>query len=316
MFLNSIAHYLPSIEISNDYFLEKNGLTDEWIYTRTGIKTRRKASPDENANTMAVEAVKHLLEISKSPIEDVDLIIGGTYTPFDTVGTLAHVVQEHFNVSDVMAISVSTACSSLINALEIVEGYFAMNKAKKALVVVSEHNTGYSVDSDEFAGHLWGDGAAAMFVSKERTADDDMEFIEIITQGLANVGKGTIGVGLQPLKEGIKMRYGKDVFVHACNYMTKITNEILTKNGFKIADLDYLIPHQANIRIINNVAEQLGISQEKTIVNIERLGNTGCVSTAIGLSENLDKVKKGKLFCLTVFGGGYSSGAALLKTNH
>jgi len=97
--------------------------------------------------------------------------------------------------------------------------------------------------------------------------------------------------------------------------MTKITNEILSRNGYTIADLDYLIPHQANIRIINNVAEQLGIAAEKTIVNIERLGNTGCVSTAIGLSENFEMVKQGKLFCLTVFGGGYSSGAALLRTN-
>jgi 3-oxoacyl-[acyl-carrier-protein] synthase III len=314
MFLNSIAHYLPSIEISNEYFLDKNGLTDEWIFTRTGIKTRRKAMPDENANTMAIEAVKRLIEFNKYPIDDVDLIIGGTYTPFDTVGTLAHVVQEHFNISDVMTISISTACSSLINALEIVEGYFAMNKAKKALVIVSEHNTGYSVDTDEFAGHLWGDASAAMFVSKERISPDDFEFVEIMTQGLANVGKGTTGVGLQPLKEGIKMRYGKDVFIHACNYMTKITNEILSRNGYTVADLDYLIPHQANIRIINNVVEQLGINEKNTIVNIERLGNTGCVSTAIGLSENYDKVKQGKLCCLTVFGGGYSSGAALLKT--
>jgi len=212
MFLNSIAHYLPSIEITNDYFLDKNGLTDEWIFTRTGIKSRRKATPEENANTMAIEAVKRVIEKNKYPIEDVDIIIGGTYTPFDTVGTLAHVVQEHYNVSDVVTISISTACSSLINALEIVEGYFAMNKAKKALVIVSEHNTGYSVDSDEFAGHLWGDASAALFVSKERTSPDDIEFVEIITQGLANVGKGTTGVGLQPLKEGIKMRYGKDVF--------------------------------------------------------------------------------------------------------
>ncbi len=314
MFLNSIAHYLPSIEISNDYFLDKNGLTDEWIFTRTGIKTRRKAEPDENANTMAIEAVNRLLKIDNSNLEDIDLIIGGTYTPFDTVGTLAHVVQEHFNISDVRTISISTACSSLINALEIVEGYFAMGKAKKALVIVSEHNTGYSVDTDEFAGHLWGDASAAMFVSKERSSPNDFEFVEIITQGLANVGKGTVGVGLQPLKEGIKMRYGKDVFVQACNYMTKITNDILTRNGYTVADLDYLIPHQANIRIINNVVEQLGINEKNTIVNIDRLGNTGCVSTAIGLSENLEKIRQGKLFCLTVFGGGYSSGAALLKT--
>lgn len=313
MYLNSIAHYLPSIVIDNDYFLDKNGLTDEWIFTRTGIKTRRKAEPHENANTMAIEATKRVVEINPYPISDIDLIIGGTYTPFDTVGTLAHVVQEYYNVSDVRTVSISSACSSLINALEIVEGYFAMNKAEKALVIVSEHNTGYSVDADEYAGHLWGDGAAALFVSKERIQENDFEFIEIITQGLANVGKGTVGVGLQPLKEGIKMRYGKDVFIHACNYMTQITKDILRKNDFMIKDLDVLIPHQANARILNNIIEQLEIEPEKVVTNIERLGNTGCVSTAIGLSENLDKLEKGNLICLTVFGGGYSSGVALLR---
>lgn len=313
MFLHSIAHYLPSIEISNDYFLDKNGLTDEWIYTRTGIKTRRKAGLEENANTMAIEAVKNLVGNDAGSLQDVDLIIGGTYTPFDTVGTLAHVVQEYFNISNVKTVSISSACSSLINALEIVEGYFAMNKAKKALVIVSEHNTGYSVDTDEIAGHLWGDAAAAMLVTKERSSESDFEFVEIMTEGLANIGKGTVGVGLQPLKEGIKMRYGKDVFIHACNYMTKVTQDILSNNGYAIGDLGYLIPHQANIRIINNVVEQLGIKPENCIVNVERLGNTGCVSTAIGLSENYEKIKERKLCCLTVFGGGYSSGAALLR---
>jgi len=313
MFLNTIAHYLPSIEISNDYFLDKNGLTDEWIYSRTGIKKRQKAEPHENANTMAIDAVKNLVKKDQNALDGVDFIVGGTYTPFDTVGTLAHVVQEHFNISNVRTVSISSACSSLINAIEIVEGYFAMNKATKALVIVSEHNTGYSVDTDEVAGHLWGDAAAAMIISKEQQHESDIEFIEVITEGLANVGKGTVGVGLQPLKEGIKMRYGKDVFVHACNYMTKVTNDILTRNGYSIGDLDYLIPHQANIRIINNVAEQLGINEENCIINVERLGNTGCASTAIGLSENIEKIKDAKLCCLTVFGGGYSSGAALLK---
>lgn len=314
MFLNSIAHYLPSTVISNEYFLDKNGLTDEWIFTRTGIKDRRKASPGENANTMSLEAVNRLVEQSNLPIEGVDLIIGGTYTPFDTVGTLAHYVQEHYKLSGVRTISVSTACSSLINALEIVEGYFAMGKSSRALVIVAEHNTGYSVDTDEIAGHLWGDAAAALFVSRERLADTDMEFLEIVTEGLANIGRGTMGVGLQPLKDGIKMTYGKDVFIHACTYMAQVTRDIIEKNGFSITDLDYFIPHQANIRIINNVAEELGIPQEKTITNIERLGNTGCVSTAIGLSENYKRIEKGKLCCLTVFGGGYSSGAALLRT--
>jgi 3-oxoacyl-[acyl-carrier-protein] synthase-3 len=314
MFLNSVAHYLPSLVITNEHFLDKNGLTDEWIYTRTGIKERRRATPGENTNTMALEAVKNLMEVNKYPLNEVDLIVGASYSPFDTVATMAHFVQAYCNISNARCIYLSTACSSFINALEVVEGYFASGKANKALVVLGEHNTYYSDDYDEMAGHLWGDAGAALCVSKERLYDDDIEIIQIVTEGLSTVGRGPNGVWLHLKEEGLKMPYGKDVFVYACTYMAQVTKDILTKNGYTINDLDYFIPHQANIRIIKNVAHELGISSEKTITNIERLGNTGCVSTAIGLSENYDKMGKGKLICLSVFGGGYSGGAALLKT--
>jgi 3-oxoacyl-[acyl-carrier-protein] synthase III len=202
----------------------------------------------------------------------------------------------------------------MINALEVAEGYFASGKAKKALIVLGEHNTYFSDDSDEMAGHLWGDAGAAMFVSKDRLYDADMEIIELFTEGLAHVGRGPNAVWLHLREEGLQMPFGKDVFIYACNYMAQVTKDILERNGYSINDLDYFIPHQANIRIIKNVAGELGIPIEKTITNIERLGNTGCVSTAIGLSENYEKMGKGKLCCLSVFGGGYSSGAALLKT--
>jgi 3-oxoacyl-[acyl-carrier-protein] synthase III len=314
MFLNSIAHYLPSTVISNDYFHVKNGLTDEWIYTRTGIKERKKAALGENSSTMALEAVKKLVEINKYPIGEVDLIIGASYTPYDTVATMAHFVQEYFNISNVRCIYLSTACSSFINALEVAEGYFATGKCKKALIILGEHNTYFSDETDEMAGHLWGDAGAAIFVSKDRLENSDMEIIELYTEGLANIGKGPKGVWLHLREEGLQMPFGKDVFIHACNYMAQVTRDILYRNGYSLDDLDYFVPHQANIRIINKVAEELGIPFKKTITNIERLGNTGCVSTAIGLSENYKNMGKGKLCCLSVFGGGYSSGAALLRT--
>ena len=314
MFLNSIAHYLPETIISNDHFLLKNGLTDEWIFTRTGIKERRKAAPGENSSTMGLEAVKKVVEINKYPIGEVDLIIGASYSPYDTVATMAHYVQEYYNISNVRTLYISTACSSLINALEIVEGYFATGKAKKALIVLGEHNTYYSDETDEMAGHLWGDAGAALFISKEQYSDSDMKIIDLSTEGLANIGRGPNAVWLRLKEEGLRMPFGKDVFIYACNYMAQVTRDILKKNGYSISDLDYFIPHQANIRIINNVAAELGIPMEKTILNIERLGNTGCVTTAIGLSENYKDIGKGKLCCLSVFGGGYSSGAALLKT--
>ncbi len=313
MFINTITHYLPETIINNSYFKDKNGLSEDWILSRTGIEERRKASPNEDTNTMAVEAVYKAVEHIPYLISDIDLIVGATYSPSDTVVTLAHAVQNEFNITGAKVVSVSSACSSFINAVEIVEGYFAMNKASKALVVISEHNTAYSNEEDEQSGHLWGDGSSAVFISKNKISDSDVEIIDTITEGLGNVGEASKAVYLQPLNGGIGMPLGKDVFKNATKYMISILKEVLDKNNLSVKDLNYVIPHQANIRIIQYIAKQLELSKEKVIVNIDKLGNTGCASTPIALSQNINLFKKNEIIGITVFGGGYSSGAILLK---
>jgi len=156
MYINQASYYIPTAKVLNEYFATLNGLSDDWIVERTGIRERRKAGESENTNTMAVEAVKILQQNAGSDFNDVDLIVGGTYSPYDTVVTLAHIVQHHLGLVDVQAVSVSSACSTFLNSMEIVEGYFACNKAAKAIVVLSEHNTAYSNDHDIKSGHLWG----------------------------------------------------------------------------------------------------------------------------------------------------------------
>jgi 3-oxoacyl-[acyl-carrier-protein] synthase-3 len=262
---------------------------------------------------MAIEAVN--IGVKKLPylISDIDLIIGATYTPYDTVGTLAHSIQYEFNIADAKVISISTACSSFINAVEIVEGYFATEKASKALIVASEHNTAYHDEKDMQAGHLWGDGAAAVFISKEKLSENDLQIIDVITNGLGNIGKSINAISLHPANGGIKMPYGKDVFINANKYMISTLMEILEKNKVALNDLNYVIPHQANIRIIEHIRKELNISKEKVLVNIDKLGNTGCASTPIAFSQNQNKFKKEDLIAFTVFGGGYSSGAMLVK---
>lgn len=314
MYINSISHYLPKRRISNDYFFNVNGLDDDWIFQRTGIKTRSVAGKDENTNSMAVDACLSLNENLEFPITDIDLIIGASYTPFDTVGTLAHHVQRHFNINNAKVISISSACSSFINALEIVEGYFAIKKSSKALIVASDHNTAYFNPEDPKSGHLWGDGAVAVTVSKNKLSENKLKIKDIITYGHANEGKGSEGVVLHPANGGLKMPYGKDVFIYAIQHMTKRVEELLEKNNLGINDLDYLIPHQANIRIINKVAENLNISKDKVFINITDLGNTGCPSSLIALSQNINKIKKGDRLVISVFGGGYSSGAAIIES--
>ncbi len=313
MYINALGHYLPSEIVPNEYFLEVNGLTDEWIYSRTGIKTRTKAQKNENTNTMAVDAVRSAVSGLPYNIQDVDLIVGASYSPWDTVATIAHEVQHEFDINDSQAIYVSSACSSFVNAVEIVEGYFALGKATKALIITSEHNTAYSNESDEKSGHLWGDGAAAMFVSKEPVIEDEAKIIDVHTRGLGNIGKGTEAVYLHPTNGGLNMPYGKDVFTNACKYMSDALNEVLDRNNKSISDVDFVIPHQANMRIISHLASDLKVDREKIITNIEDLGNTGCASTLIGLSQNVDRIKKGNLVGITVFGGGYSSGSMLIQ---
>lgn len=313
MFLTSLSHYVPSGRVPNSYFLEVNGITEEWIETRTGIKTRSKAGEDENTHTMAVEAAMGLRDKSPFPLSEIDLVVAGTYSPYDTVATMGHIVQHAINAEHIPVVTISSACSSFLNAVEIVQGYFAMGKATKALVVVSEHNTLYANESNPQSGHLWGDGAAALIFTKERTQDSDLEVIDLETGGAATVGKGIEGVVLRPRHGGIIMDHGRDVFIHACDYMARVSKELLEKNGYALDDLTFFVPHQANLRISKNVAGQLDLPMERVLSNIQNYGNTGCAGCAIALSENIDRITPGNVIAMSVFGGGYSYGAMILK---
>lgn len=313
MYINATGFYVPEERVPNQHFFELNGLTSEWIEQRTGIKTRSKARPDENINTMGLEAIRNALPKLPYDIKEVDLIIAASYSPYDTVATAAHVAQREFQIQEAKALYLSSACSSFVNALEVVEGYFAMGKATKALIISADKNSAYWNETDPKAGHLWGDAAAAYFISKERVTDHDAEIVEIMTQALACVGKGPDGVHLRPRDGGIDMPEGRDVFVQACTYMPKNAIHLLEKNGYSINDLSYFIGHQANLRIMMNISKQLNLPEEKFLHNIEELGNTGSVSSALVYAQNDARFKKGNLICITVFGGGYSAGACLIK---
>lgn len=315
MYINHSASYLPEGILTNEELTKLNGLTSEWIIERTGIEERRVAAPDENNDTIGMQAIKNSLKDLPYNVKEVDLIVAATYTPYDTVATLAHKVQHELDIPDIPAVYVSAACSSFLNAVEIVQGYFALNKATKALVLVTEHNSFYNDTSNPQYGHLWGDGAAVVYFSKERTNDADLKVVDIYTKGAATVGKSISGVNLVPHKgkDGILMENGRDVFQNACEYMTKSTLEILERNNYKVEELSLFIPHQANLRITKNVAQQLNLPMEKAVSNLVKYGNTGCAGCAIGLAENMRKLKKGEFGVVSVFGGGYSYGAMLFE---
>ncbi|MFA6334005.1 MAG: ketoacyl-ACP synthase III [Bacteroidales bacterium] len=313
MIINLVTDYVPDIIVQNEYFFNNYGITEEEIIAKSGIKQRRRSRPAENTNSMAIEAVNKAFIDLPFSIGEIDLIIGATYTPYDTVGTLAHAVQKQFNINNAKCFTIDSACSSFVNAVEIVDCYFANNKASKALIVISENNSVYSDDSDKKSGFLWGDGASAVFISKQRYSDKDFEVLDVNTTGLGNIGKSTSAVTLFPNNGGLKMPLGKDVFQYACKYIIREIEQILNKNNIPLNELGYFIPHQANTRITDYVVKALKIDPARVITNIEYLGNTGSASTPIILSQNSRKFKKNDTIAISVFGGGYSSGAILLK---
>ena len=313
MYINSTGFYIPVERVHNDYFLNLNGLTDEWILQRTGIRTRSKAAPNEGHNSMGLNAIEDAIKHLSYDVTDVDLIVSAAYAPYDTVATLAHIAQREYSMDKAKAVYASAACSSFVNGLEIIEGYFAMGKATKALIVCSEHNTYYANETDKVCGHLWGDAAVAFFISKERASDNDFEIKTIYTHGLGHIGKGPEGVRLRPHEDGIAMPEGRDVFMHACKYLVSSLENVCEANGMKAEQLDYIICHQANKRIVDNVAHQLKLDSSHFLNNIQELGNTGSASSALVFAQNIEKFKPGQKVGVSVFGGGYSCGAFLVE---
>jgi len=313
MFINSTGYFIPKARVSNDYFLEVNGLTSDWIYQRTGILTRSKATEEETMDFMCRKAIEHGIERLPYDIKDIDLIVFASYSPSDTVGTTAHVMQREFQMEKAKAFLLSSACSSAINAIEVIHSFFATGKASKALLISADRNTTYVNQDDPKAGHLWGDAATAFFFSKNRYSDKEAEVIDVETQALGHVGYGPAGVYLNPKDTGIMMPQGKDVFMQACTYMALRTKEIVERNGMSLDELNWFIGHQANMRILSYVAKDLGMPEEKSLSNIEELGNTGSVSAMLVYAQNVERFQKNDTVCISVFGGGYSAGACLIK---
>lgn len=313
MFINAIGHYIPSQRIDNDHFKELNGLDSDWIVQRTGIRTRSRCAEGEGIDSMAEEAVENALERLPYSVKDVDLIVAAHYCAYDTVGTVAHKIQRKYEIEGAKAVYASSACSSFVNGLEIVEGYFAMGKASKALLICSEQNSYYYDERDPKAGHLWGDGAVAYFISKEKVAETDIKVLGVFTEGLGHVGKGPEGVTLRPKEYGIQMPDGRDVFMNAVKYMMYAIGKNHEECGISIPDVKYFITHQANMRIVKQVAKMMGVPMERFLNNIEELGNTGSASAALVLAQHQQDLSPGDIVTLAVFGGGYSCAAFTIK---
>lgn len=312
MFITGSGEFVPARVVDNEYFARLTGRPADWFAQRTGIRERRRLEHGQNLNTMAAAAVQSLLAGGAASLDGVDLIIGVSYTPLDTIATLAHVVQRQFSLRGARAVYLSTACSSFMDAIDMAAAYFASGRARKALIVAAEHNSAFSRDEDEMSGHLWGDGAAAVLLEAD-AQPAQFEILDVRTRGLADIGHGPESISLNPQAEGLVMRHGKEVFARACHEMANATRSILANNGLGIEDVRLLVPHQANKRIIDHVAHDLGLPGDRAAITITELGNTGCASVAITLHRYASTVAQGEYVVLVTFGGGYSVGSALLR---
>lgn len=310
------SEYVPQNVLDNAELARTTGKDEDWFLRRTGIVRRRRAGPGENSGTMAVAAVRALPRPLDVPI---DLIIGASYTPWDTIGTSAHVVQREFQIEGARAFEMSAACSSFVNALEVACTFIETGRSRRALIVATEHNSLYS---DQNTNHLWGDGASAVLLGAATEPPGNpsagatapaFDVLAVRTYGRATLGSGPGAVTQQPRGVGLTMPVGREVFQHACDEMEAIAREILGQAGMTPSDLALVVAHQANLRIIHVVADRLGVPGERIAVTIDELGNTGSASVPITLHRYSHRVPANGMVLLLAFGGGYSVGGALLR---
>ncbi|AMN35599.1 beta-ketoacyl-ACP synthase III [Clostridium perfringens] len=312
--------YTPKNLVENERLQEFLETSDEWIRTRTGIE-RRYISLDENTSDLAVEASKKALNQAGLSAEDIDLIIVATVTPDNFTPSTACIVQDKLGAKNAWAFDINAACTGFIYALKLGRSLIRSSEAKNALIIGAETLSKALNWEDRGSCVLFGDGAGATVLTSTEE-DCGIKCVNVKSDG--SKGDSLVIQGLplnSPFKDGkeISENYinmnGREIFKFATKVMEESIVEILEKENIKIEDIDAIIPHQANLRIIDYVVKRLGIPREKFITNLQNYGNTSGASIPIALCEAIDdgKVKKGDNIIMVGFGGGLTWGSALIK---
>lgn len=316
-----LGAYLPEKVLTNKDLEKMVDTTDEWITSRSGIKERRIARADEATSDMAAEAARRALKDANLKPEEIDLIIVATITPDMFFPATACLVQEKIGAKTCPAFDVSVACSGFIYGIAIAEQFIRSGTYKYALVIAAEKLSAITDWSDRSTCVLFGDGAGAAVLGP-------VEKGGILSVYLGANGKqGDLiklpagGSRIPATKKSIedKLHFikmnGAELFKHAVKVMADAALQATAPLGLKAEDISLVIPHQANIRILNAVAKRMGLSTDKIYLNIERYGNMSAASSAVALVEAVKegRIKKGDKILLDAFGGGLSWGGIVIE---
>ncbi|MBU3958886.1 MAG: ketoacyl-ACP synthase III, partial [Candidatus Omnitrophica bacterium] len=307
-----VGEYLPSKILTNADLEKMVDTSDEWITTRSGIKQRRLVAKGEAASDLAIKAAKGALKGARLKPHDLDLIIVATITPDMQFPSVACILQDALSAKDAICFDISAACAGFVYAIVIAQQFIAAGTCKNALVVGVEVLSTITDWQDRNTCVLFGDGAGAAVLAPVKSGGILSGYLgsDGSKKGLLMLPGGgsrnpTSQQTLNKRLHYLKMK-GNELFKLAIMTMTKAAQQALKQAGLKCSDLDIIIPHQANVRILMAVAKKLGVSKDKVYMNIEKYGNMSSASTATALCEAVKegRVKKGDIVLLDAFGAG------------
>lgn len=319
--ISAVGHYLPEYRLTNFELEKMVDTNDEWIRTRTGISERRiLKDPDKATAFMGAEAAKEALEEAGVDPLEIDLVVLATVTPDYMFPATACLVQEMIGAENAFSFDLSAACSGFLYALSTGASFIEAGNAKKVLVIGADKMSSILDYTDRNTCILFGDGAGAVILEE---SDDETGIINSIHHSEGDVNCSLYqhaGGSLNPATvESVKARQhyitqdGRAVFKKATMGMADVSLEIMKKNNLTADDVDWLVPHQANLRIIEATANRMGVTSDKVMININKYGNTTAGTIPLCLYDWKNKLNKGDNLVLAAFGGGFTWGATYVK---
>lgn len=308
---------LPRTAVTNAELAERVDTSDEWITERTGIRNRYIAQPDETTVSLGTAAARAALDASGLSAQDIDLIVLATATPDQTFPASATQVQAQLGIADCVAFDVAAVCSGFLYAVSVADAMLRAGSARNAIVIGAETFSRILDWEDRGTCVLFGDGAGAIVLSARDGQDDASGILatKLHADGRHNQllyvdgGPSTTGtVGKLRMK-------GQEVFRHAVTNLASVLNEVLDMAGMAASDIDWVVPHQANRRILEATARKLGLPMERVVVTVDRHANTSAASVPLALDMAVrdGRISQGDIVVLEAMGGGFTWGACLLR---